>query len=123
MAGGKITGTVFLIGAAKLKRINKSGAPLNERTDLLAELYNLLHGKYYQSADTEVLGKLTALRENITLLRESYEPSMDSLPWGFKKKSAYIIILDDAERIASEIIEDKRTIDGVAIGEMTLPQL
>lgn len=122
MASSKITGTIFLIGAAKLKRINKSGAPLNERTDLLAELYNLLHAKY-RGADPGTVEKLTALRDNLTLLRETYEPAMDSLPWGYRKKSAYIIVLDDAERIASEIIEDKKTIDGVAIGEMALPPL
>ncbi|HPE45750.1 MAG TPA: hypothetical protein PK380_07740 [Deltaproteobacteria bacterium] len=114
----KLAGTSGLVGVCKFKRIQKSGCTLNERTDLVVELFHLLWAKYRE--DRDVAPRLEEVGGHIRRLRNTYEPKLDMQIRGFRKKAAYTVVLDECERILSEVIEDENTLGNQTIGTTLL---
>jgi hypothetical protein len=113
-SGGSLAGTPFLIAMAKLKRIRSSGCTLLERTDLMVELYNLLNAKY--GTEATVRGKyLDPVLEYIRTLRSAYESRLESDPYTDIKKMSYSTLLDEAEFLLGQLIEEKNTLRNLTI--------
>lgn len=113
-SGGSLAGTPFLIAMAKLKRIRSSGCTLIERTDLMVELYNLLNAKY----GTEPTARekcLDPVLEYIRTLRSSYESRLEVDPYTDVKKMSYSTLLDEAEFLLGQLIEEKNTLRNLTI--------
>jgi len=120
LSGANVRGVPALVWFAMITRIQKSDMSIMARMNLAVKYFSLIRAKFIE--DPEFNQPIAELQEDLKVLRNQYEPMVESETWASEEFNRFCLDLDGIEYRLDEIMVRTKIIDNAGLGEIQVPE-
>jgi len=120
LTGSNVRGVPALVWFAMITRIQKSDMSIMARMNLAVKYFSLIRAKFLE--DPEFHHDIAKLQEDLEILRNQYEPMVESEAWASEEFNQFCLNLDGIEYRLDEIMVKTKIIDNAGLGEIQVPE-
>jgi hypothetical protein len=120
LTGANVRGVPALVWFAMITRIQKSDMSIMARLNLAVKYFSLIRAKFLE--DPEFNQPIAELQKDLELLRDQYEPLVESETWASDQFNQFCLNLDGIEYRLDEIMVKTKIIDNAGLGEIQVPE-
>jgi hypothetical protein len=120
LTGSNVRGVPALVWFAMITRIQKSDMSIMARMNLAVKYFSLIRAKFLE--DPEFHQDIAKLQEDLEILRNQYEPMVESEAWASEEFNQFCLNLDGIEYRLDEIMVKTKIIDNAGLGEIQVPE-